>query len=663
MTEIQITKFTLILLVIMIIPLQKTLAQSDTVETMVDEIFQELAEESDEEIDKSGLIDRLEDLAENPVNINQATLKELLNIPGMDILTAGKIISYRNNSGRVFSLKELDSITGININKLNRLKVFLMIGNNFGNKNSRTDSFSLQFRNRIAANLKKEDGFIRNKFEGNNLKTYNRLKANYNNYRLGITIDKDPGEKSINDFYSLHLSINNLGIFNKVIIGDFLSEFGQGLALWSPYSFSKSAEAIYAVKKKSIGVYEYTSTDENKFFRGIAANLKLKDFWFSLFYSNHNIDANVDTTAGYIQSTPISGYHRTSTELMEKSSANEITLGGMINASFSENINLAFLLYHSKYSSSFIPHSIFDLRGNKFSFYSISYNFFYKNINLYGEVSFNGTSLASISCFQITVTDYLAFVTSIRSYPGNYYNIHSFGFGEQNNTQNEFGIYNGIRFNTPVGLFNLYYDQFKFPYKSYYSPLPASGDEFLFNYTTSPLKGLTTNIKYKFEDKDFSTKVGETIQIHKREKSSFRMELKYILNKTIELKGRIEISNYNISNLDISEKGFMIFQDIKFMPSGIFYIDGRIIFFKTDSYNSAIYEFENDLTGTYSITGLNGQGIRWYCLMKYKLFETLKLSLKYSEIYKPADKSLGSGYSEITGNFDNQIGLQIEFNL
>jgi hypothetical protein len=99
------------------------------------------------------------------------------------------------------------------------------------------------------------------------------------------------------------------------------------------------------------------------------------------------------------------------------------------------------------------------------------------------------------------------------------------------------------------------------------------------------------------------------------------------------------------------------------MPSGIFYIDGRIIFFKTDSYNSAIYEFENDLTGTYSITGLNGQGIRWYCLMKYKLFETLKLSLKYSEIYKPAEKSLGSGYSEITGNFDNQISLQIDFNL
>jgi predicted DNA-binding helix-hairpin-helix protein len=170
MKEIQITKITFILLILIIIPLENVLAQSDTLETMVDEIFRELAEESDEEIDKSGLMDRLEDLAENPIDINQASIKELLNIPGMDILTAGKIISYRNNSGRIFSLTELNSINGINLNKLNRFKIFLTVGNSFGDIIDRADSFSLQLRNRIAANLKKEDGFIRNKFEGNNLK-------------------------------------------------------------------------------------------------------------------------------------------------------------------------------------------------------------------------------------------------------------------------------------------------------------------------------------------------------------------------------------------------------------------------------------------------------------------------------------------------------------
>ena len=644
-------------------PLENILAQSDTVETLIDDVFQELVEELDDETDKSGLIDKLEDLVENPIDINHATINELLNIPGMDIVTATAIVSYRNKSGRIFSLTELNSIKGINVDKLTRLKIFLRIDNDIGNKITRSDSFSLQFRNRISTNLQKEDGFVRNKFEGNNLKTYNRLKMSYNNYRAGITMDKDPGEKSLNDFYSAHLSINNLGIINKVIIGDYITEFGQGLALWSPYSFSKSADAIYPVKKKFRGIYKYTSTDENNFFRGIAANIKLKDYRFSLFYSNHNIDANVDSIAGYIHSTPISGYHRTSTELMQKSSANEKTLGAMINASFGRYVRFGFLSYHSQYSNSFMSNSIFGLTGNDFSFYSFSYDLLLGDMNLFGETAFNGKSLASITGLEISVTDYLSIVTLIRSYPENYYNIHSFGFGEQNSTQNEFGIYNGIRIRTPVGLFNIYYDQFKFPCESYYSNLPASGDEFLFNHTTYLSKGLTTNIKFKLENKDINTQTGETIQIHKREKSSFRIGIKYIPNKKIELKSRVEVSSYKIKDIDISENGFMIFQDVKFMPSINFYIDGRIIFFRTDSFNSAIYEFENDLEGTYSVTGLSGQGIRWYCLVKYKFFEMLKLSLKYSEIYKPAQKTLGSGYSEIIGNFDNQISAQIELDI
>ena len=272
-------------------------------------------------------------------------------------------------------------------------------------------------------------------------------------------------------------------------------------------------------------------------------------------------------------------------------------------------------------------------------------------------------SVATITNLEISVTDNFSFVSSIRSYPRNYFNLHSFGFGEQTNTQNEFGIYNGIKMRTKIGLFNLYYDQFKFPYASYYSDLPAAGDEFLIDYSVSPLQKLITTLKFKVENKDVNTKPGGSIQIYKRQKSSLRLELKYRLNNKIEIKNRIEISRYKIDDINISENGFLIFQDLKFTPSKNFYLDGRIIFFRTDSFNSAIYEFENDLDGTYSITGLSGQGIKWYFLVKYKLFGMLKLSLKYSEMYKPEERTLGSGYTEINGNLDNQLSAQIEWDL
>ena len=68
---------------------------------------------------------------------------------------------------------------------------------------------------------------------------------------------------------------------------------------------------------------------------------------------------------------------------------------------------------------------------------------------------------------------------------------------------------------TPIGLFNIYYDQFKFPFTSYYSVLPATGNEFLINYSTSLFKGFFTTLKYKSEVKDVNTEVGESIKIYK----------------------------------------------------------------------------------------------------------------------------------------------------
>ena len=107
----------------------------------------------------------------------------------------------------------------------------------------------------------------------------------------------------------------------------------------------------------------------------------------------------------------------------------------------------------------------------------------------------------------------------------------------------------------------------------------------------------------------------------------------------------------------------MIFQDIRFSPTNSFNLYGRVIFFKTDSFNSAIYEYENNLTGVLSNIPLFGEGIRWYVLMRYKLFRFMALSFKYSETYKPGEESLGTGFNEIPLNLSNVLGLQLDLNI
>ncbi|MGQ9643414.1 MAG: hypothetical protein ACUVT3_06120 [Ignavibacterium sp.] len=87
---------------------------------------------------------------------------------------------------------------------------------------------------------------------------------------------------------------------------------------------------------------------------------------------------------------------------------------------------------------------------------------------------------------------------------------------------------------------------------------------------------------------------------------------------------------------------------------------GRIIFFETDSFNSAVYEFENDLTGVLTNLAMYGKGLRWYLMIRYKPFRFATLSLKYAETYKPNETSLSSGNNLIRNNLDNRISFQID---
>ena len=106
----------------------------------------------------------------------------------------------------------------------------------------------------------------------------------------------------------------------------------------------------------------------------------------------------------------------------------------------------------------------------------------------------------------------------------------------------------------------------------------------------------------------------------------------------------------------------MVFQDIRIAAHKNLNFSGRIIFFQTDSFNSAIYEFENDLLGVMPNLAMYGKGIRWYLIAKYKPLTYLSISAKYSETFKPDVTSLSSGDNEIIGNLDNRFSLQIDLN-
>lgn len=63
-----------------------------------------------------------------PIDLNRATEKELIMVPGIGESTAARIIELRNSRGKFASLADLTEIPGIKEKKLRRLEKYLTLG-------------------------------------------------------------------------------------------------------------------------------------------------------------------------------------------------------------------------------------------------------------------------------------------------------------------------------------------------------------------------------------------------------------------------------------------------------------------------------------------------------------------------------------------------------
>lgn len=646
----------------------------DSTEIQTEETIDEILDESFVEEDNSDLYNSIEELILNPIDLNTADVFELQKIPGVEANTALIILSYRDRFGPFYSVNELYAMRELDRELINRIIPFLKVENFpattdstfvdevFTDERIIPSNLKLNFRSRFGNDLQTRKGFEEGIYVGNKLRAYNRLLVKYSRQiQAGILFDKDAGEKHFDDFKSFHLNLKDYGVLNNVVIGDYILEFGQGLMLWSPYGFSKGSDAIFPVKRRGKILKAYTSATEYDFMRGGAATINYSDFFITAFYSSRKIDANVDSTTNKITSTPKTGLHLTENDLKKREKVSEKILGGRISFKHKNIFNIALSSYKSEFSNEFQPTSIYDVSGNTFIYHSFDYDLNFYPINLFGEIVYNETSVASLNGVIITPIKNFNVIASLRNYPRNFVNLHGFAFGEQSGkTNNEFGIYYGIKWRSNFGLLNFYYDQFRFPFVTFENPVPSAGDEFYLSYSKNIFNRTQLNIRFKSERKEVTEKLNDLKTVVQRIRNSYRTEIVYDVSNKLRMKSRFEFNLYDIKDADISENGFLVFQDARYAVAKNLLLYGRIIFFETNSFNSAVYEFENDLTGVLTNLAMYGKGLRWYLIMRYKPFRFVTVSLKYAETYKPNETSLSSGNNLIRNNLDNRISFQID---
>ncbi|MBL0136172.1 MAG: hypothetical protein IPP79_20465 [Chitinophagaceae bacterium] len=103
----------------------------------------------------------------------------------------------------------------------------------------------------------------------------------------------------------------------------------------------------------------------------------------------------------------------------------------------------------------------------------------------------------------------------------------------------------------------------------------------------------------------------------------------YNITKEWRFRTRFDLNWLPDNNRKEVQNGFSAFTDIFFMPQRSFAdLTMRVQLFETDSYESRVFAFENDLLYSNSIPAFSGQGFRWYLLGRLDLSKINHIKIK-----------------------------------
>ncbi|MFZ5515841.1 MAG: ComEA family DNA-binding protein [Candidatus Zhuqueibacterota bacterium] len=655
------------IILMLMIPFGFVIAQEAEVE--------ELLESQEDYSDNSELMEILSELEQKPIDINSATLDQIAILPWISEVQAAAIIRFRQKNGKFNSIDELTRVKTISPATVKAIQRYVM----FKERLSVTD-FGISMKSRTYRKLQESVGLEDGRYYPSPFKYYNRLIVDFRSEIIaGGLLERDVGEKHFDDFTSFFLKYQPRNSGDMFILGNFRLEFANGLLFWNPYGQRQTNSPYFSTKKKGQELKEYTLVDENASLRGIAGKKCFEIYQFFIFYSDQQLDATLNP-GGTVKNFYESGYHRTDTEVARQDKVSERLAGGRIKISPSPTFNLGLTGYISRFdraiASGDVYRSRFAFSGQENFVAGSDFNLTFGSMNLFGESGFSRNRGYGALAGMVLHTSAMNFVTVVRHYSRDFNSLHGHSFSVQSDhPQNECGVFFGVS-NDASSLFkfSFSYDQYKMPWRTYYTPMPASGNGLFLNIGYKPLKGLwlffQTRAKQGAEVVDsFGSSGPKSEVVLPRNQLNLRFQIDYSPWSSLKLRHRIEhvrvnYRSYNRTVLTIrpDSEGLLLYQEFSYTHKQRLTASMRLTYFDTDNYDSRLYQFERDVPGMLTNFMLYGRGSRWYGIVQYQVGSHLKLGFKYSSTDYLHTESVGTGLDEIMANTVNTLTFQLESN-
>ncbi|KLT67133.1 helix-hairpin-helix domain-containing protein [Pedobacter sp. BMA] len=657
-----------------------TKAQGNTEEANISDILESVAENLPDDYDMNELTVVLTRLKNHPINLNQTNPEELKALVFLSPLQISNFFAYITENGKLTDVLELQSINSFDIKTIQNLLPFVTL-NSFGEYEQFRfrDFFKLGESDlvmRFAQTLQKQRGF--EDLPGNRyLGSPERIQTRYR-YHFGsiisasLTLDKDAGEKfkaKPFDFLSGNISAFKLGSLKKLVVGDYALQFGQGLTLWSGFSFGKGPD-VTSIAKKDLGLRPYSSANEYSFFRGISATITLaQHVEITPFLSYRKLDASQSTDAdgNDVQATiNQTGLHRTATEIENDNALGQRIYGAVLQYA-KNDLTFGAIGYRTTFSNSFITQAAtydqFSFTGNELTNLGVYYNYTFKNVYLFGEA---GKSLNSGFAYTngvlLSISPTVSASLSYRNYSKDYHSFFNQGIAEASEALNEIGLYTGLNIApNKHWSFSLYTDYFRFPWLKYRIDAPSNGYEIFVQAVYSPAKTLKLLWRFKTETKQQNTDLEVPVNfLDNVKKEGYRFEVSWQISKNWAFQNRFEVSQYKKGDVS-RELGYLIYQDINYLALSKLSGNIRLAYFNTPSYNSRIYAYEDDVLYNFAFGMYSGKGYRSYLNLRYRLAKKLDVWTRYAIFIYGNTETVGTYLDEIQGNKKSEIKIQLRY--
>jgi hypothetical protein len=658
-------------------------AQDDDID-IIAKILDILSPDLGEDQDYSDIAERLTYYRKHPIDLNNATKDQLKELIFLSPIQINEILNHSLENGPFIDVFELQSIGSLDIESVNLLMKFVKVtlpppfkDMTFKKLVQKADH---DLMIRIGKILEKQAGFsklgnaMEANYQGSAWRILTRYRYNFSNtLAASLNMEKDAGEQFFDssknkgfDFYSGNISFRGSGIVKKLLIGDYALQFGQGLVMWSGSGFGKGS-GISTIAKQDFGLKPYSSVNESIFLRGASGTFKFRKLSFTPFFSKKNLDASLTDQGKEVNTINMSGLHRTKSEIDTKSQLLSTLYGAHVQFN-SKSLNIGFTSYQTQFS---LPFSIgkslyeqFDFKGNLLSNLGLNYDYSHRNTYFFGEVahSKNGGT-ASINGIMSSLSPRVSLVLMHRRYAKNYHSFFNQSVSEASNAVNESGFYSALslKFDSKWDLFT-YSDFFRFPWLKFRVNAPSSGYELFaqLNYRMNKKLNLSSRFKQQLREEN-SESIFADSGLETVDKQNYRIEIRYSIDDRFSFRNRIEMVRYQKGNSKF-ELGFLNYQDIIYKPMSS-RLSGNIRFgiFDTESFNSRIYAYENDVLYAYSVPAYQGKGVRFYLNARYTLTRGFDLWLRYSLTSYYDQNTVGSGDDKINGNKRSDARLQIRY--